>query len=196
MEKNNKIEKIFESSSNSILDSKKLSKQIESSITLIIKSIKKGNKVILFGNGGSAADAQHMAAEFVGRFMKERKSFPAIALSTDSSIITAIGNDYSFEKVFSRQAESLVKKGDVIIAISTSGESKNILEGMKTSKKLGAKIISLTGENGIKMEKNSDIFLNVPSTITSRIQEVHRTIIHIICEMVENELSKRDKWKE
>jgi len=193
MEKNNKIEKIFESSSNSILDSKKLSKQIESSITLIIKSIKKGNKVVLFGNGGSAADAQHMAAEFVGRFMKERKSFPAIALSTDSSIITAIGNDYSFEKVFSRQAESLVKKGDVIIAISTSGESKNILEGIKTSKKIGAKIISLTGENGIKMKKNSDIFLNVPSTITSRIQEVHRTIIHIICEMVEDELSKRDK---
>ena len=196
MGENNKIEKIFESSSNSILDSKKLSKQIENSITLIIKSINNGNKIVLFGNGGSAADAQHMAAEFIGRFMKERKSFPAIALSTDSSIITAIGNDYSFEKIFSRQAESLVKKGDVIIAISTSGESKNILEGIKTSKKIGAKIISLTGENGIKMKKNSDIFLNVPSTITSRIQEVHRTIIHIICEMVEDELSKRDKWKE
>ncbi len=193
MKRNEKIEKVFESSSNAILDSKKLSKQIESSITLIIKSIKKGNKVVLFGNGGSAADSQHMAAEFVGRFMKERKSFPAIALSTDSSIITAIGNDYSFEKVFSRQAESLVKKGDVIIAISTSGESKNILEGIKTSKKIGAKIISLTGKNGTKMERNSDIFLNVPSTITSRIQEVHRTIIHIICEMVEDELSKRDK---
>ncbi len=193
MKTNEKIGKIFESSSNSILDSKKLSVQIENSITLIIKSIKKGNKIVLFGNGGSAADAQHMAAEFVGRFMKERKSFPAIALSTDSSIITAIGNDYSFEKVFSRQAESLVKKGDVIIAISTSGESKNILEGIKTSKKIGAKIISLTGENGIKMKRNSDIFLNVPSTITSRIQEVHRTIIHIICEMVEDELSKRDK---
>ncbi len=193
MKRNEKIEKVFESSSNAILDSKKLSKQIESSITLIIKSIKKGNKVVLFGNGGSAADSQHMAAEFVGRFMKERKSFPAIALSTDSSIITAIGNDYSFEKVFSRQAESLVKKGDVVIAISTSGESKNILEGIKTSKKIGAKIISLTGKNGTKMERNSDIFLNVPSTITSRIQEVHRTIIHIICEMVEDELSKRDK---
>ena len=193
MKTNEKIGNIFESSSNSILDSKKLSVQIENSITLIIKSIKKGNKIVLFGNGGSAADAQHMAAEFVGRFMKERKSFPAIALSTDSSIITAIGNDYSFEKVFSRQAESLVKKGDVVIAISTSGESKNVLEGMKTSKKLGAKIISLTGENGTKMKRNSDIFLNVPSTITSRIQEVHRTIIHIICEMVEDELSKRDK---
>ena len=132
-----------------------------------------------------------MAAEFIGRFMKERKSFPAIALSTDSSIITAVANDYSFEKIFSRQAESLVKKGDVIIAISTSGESKNILEGIKTSKKLGAKIISLTGENGMKMRSNSDVFLNVPSKITSRVQEVHRTIIHIICEIVEDDLSKR-----
>ena len=191
MKINKKIDQVFESSSNAILDSKKLSMEIENSINLIIKSIKKGNKIVIFGNGGSAADAQHMAAEFIGRFMKERKSFPAIALSTDSSIITAIGNDYSFEKIFSRQAESLVKKGDVVIAISTSGESKNILEGIKTSKKLGAKIISLTGENGMKMK--SDIFLNVPSTITSRIQEAHRTIIHIICEMVEEELSKRGK---
>ena len=191
MKINKKIDQVFESSSNAILDSKKLSMEIENSINLIIKSIKKGNKIVIFGNGGSAADAQHMAAEFIGRFMKERKSFPAIALSTDSSIITAIGNDYSFEKIFSRQAESLVKKGDVVIAISTSGKSKNILEGIKTSKKLGAKIISLTGENGMKMK--SDIFLNVPSTITSRIQEAHRTIIHIICEMVEDELSKRDK---
>ena len=193
MKINNKIDQVFESSSNTILDSKKLSIQIENCINLIIKSIKKGNKIVIFGNGGSAADAQHMAAEFIGRFMKERKSFPAIALSTDSSIITAIGNDYSFEKIFSRQAESLVKKGDVVIAISTSGESKNILEGIKTSKKLGAKIISLTGENGMKMKMKSDIFLNVPSTITSRIQEAHRTIIHIICEMVEEELSKRGK---
>ena len=168
-----------------------MSKEIEKGVTLIIKSIKNGNKIVLFGNGGSAADAQHMAAEFIGRFMKERKSFPAIALSTDSSIITAVANDYSFGKVFSRQAESLVKKGDTIIAISTSGESKNILEGIKTSKKLGAKIISLTGENGVKMKSNSDVLLKVPSKITSRIQEAHRTIIHIICEIVENELSKR-----
>jgi len=188
---NKRIEDIFESSSRAILDSKKLSKEIEKGVTLIIKSIKNGNKIVLFGNGGSAADAQHMAAEFIGRFMKERKSFPAIALSTDSSIITAVANDYSFGKVFSRQAESLVKKGDTIIAISTSGESKNILEGIKTSKKLGAKIISLTGENGVKMKSNSDVLLKVPSKITSRIQEAHRTIIHIICEIVENELSKR-----
>ena len=189
--KNKKIYEIFESSSEIILDSKKLSKDIDRSITIITKAIRNGNKIVVFGNGGSAADAQHMAAEFIGRFMKERESFPAIALSTDTSIITAIGNDYSFDKIFSRQSEALVKKGDVVIAISTSGNSKNVLHGMKTSKKIGAKIITLTGKKGVKMRSQSDVFLNVPSTITSRIQEVHRIIIHIICEMVENELSKR-----
>ena len=166
------------------IDIKNVSKQI-------VNCIKNGKKIIIFGNGGSAADAQHMAAEFVGRFMKERKSFPAIAISTDTSIITAIGNDYSFDRIFSRQIESLVKKGDVVIAISTSGRSKNILEGLKASKKLGAKVISLTGKNGMKMKLKSDVFLNVPSTVTSRIQEAHRTIIHIICELTEDELTKR-----
>ena len=190
MKNNNKIiHDIFESSSNVILNSKYLSDEIEKSVTLITKSIKNGNKIIIFGNGGSAADAQHMAAEFVGRFMKERKSFPAISLSTDSSIITAIGNDYGFEKIFSRQIESLIKKGDVILAISTSGKSKNVLHGIKTAKQLNTKIISLTGKNSPKMKSLSDIFLNVPSSKTSRIQEVHRTIIHIICELVENKLS-------
>ena len=111
-----------------------------------------------------------------------------ISLTTDSSIITAIGNDYNFNKIFSRQAESLVKNGDIIIAISTSGNSGNIINGIKTSKKLGAKIISLTGKNGFKMKSISDIFLNVPSITTPRIQEAHRTIIHIICELVENKL--------
>ena len=184
-------EKILESAE-IIKESVQLSNKIEDAVVEIYNSLIHGKKIYLFGNGGSAADAQHMAAEFIGRFMKERKSFPAIALSTDSSIITAVANDYSFEKIFSRQAESLVKKGDVIIAISTSGKSKNILEGIKTSKKLGAKIISLTGENGMKMKLNSDVFLNVPSKITSRIQEVHRIIIHIICEIVEDNLSKRE----
>ena len=185
------IQEIFDSSSNIILDSKNLSNEIEKSVIMITKSIQNGNKLVIFGNGGSAADAQHMAAEFVGRFMKERKSFPAIALSTDTSIITSIGNDYNFDKIFSRQSEALVKKGDVVIAISTSGNSKNVLQGIKTSKKLGAKIIALTGKKGVKMKSQSDVFLNVPSNITSRIQEVHRVIIHIICEIVENELSKR-----
>ena len=182
------IENIFESSSNIILESKKLSSKIEDAVILIVKAIKSGNKIVLFGNGGSAADAQHMAAEFIGRFQKERQSFPAISLTTDSSTITAIGNDYDFDKIFSRQAESLVKKGDIVIAISTSGNSKNILNGIKTSRKLGAKVVSLSGKNGIKMKFISDIFLNVPSTTTSRIQEAHRTIIHIICELVENKL--------
>jgi|TARA_B100001540_G_scaffold307689_1_gene321307 D-sedoheptulose 7-phosphate isomerase len=183
------IQEIFDSSSNIILDSKNLSNEIEKSVIMITKSIKNGNKLVIFGNGGSAADAQHMAAEFVGRFMKERKSFPAIALSTDSSIITAIGNDYGFEKIFSRQIESLVKKGDVVIAISTSGKSQNVLQGIKTSKKHGAKIVSLTGKNSIKMKSISDVLLNVSSLKTSRIQEAHRTIIHIICELVEKKLS-------
>ena len=183
------IENIFESSSNVILESKKLSNIIEDTVTLIVKAINNGNKIVLFGNGGSAADAQHMAAEFIGRFMKERPSLPAIALTTNSSTITAIGNDYNFEKIFSRQAESIVKKGDIVIAISTSGNSKNILNGIKTAKKNGAKIVSLTGKNGIKMKSISDIFLIVPSDVTSRIQEAHRTIIHIICELVEIKFS-------
>jgi len=188
IKESNSIENIFESSSDIILESKKLSSKIEDAVILIAKAIKRGNKIVLFGNGGSAADAQHMAAEFIGRFQKERQSFPAISLTTDSSIITAIGNDYNFNKIFSRQAESLVKNGDIIIAISTSGNSGNIINGIKTSKKLGAKIISLTGKNGFKMKSISDIFLNVPSITTPRIQEAHRTIIHIICELVENKL--------
>jgi len=183
------IDEIFDSSSNAILNSKPLSKEIEKAILLIAESIKNGNKLVIFGNGGSAADAQHMAAEFVGRFMKERKSFPAISLSTDSSIITAVGNDYGFEKIFSRQIESLIKKGDTVIAISTSGQSLNVLQGLETSKKYGAKIVSLTGKNSAKMKSLSNVLLDVPSLETSRIQEVHRTIIHIICELVENKLS-------
>ena len=187
--KSKNIENIFESSSTIILATKKLSNKIDNAVILIIQAIQDGNKLVLFGNGGSAADAQHMAAEFTGRFLKERKSFPAIALTTDSSAITAIGNDYNFDEIFSRQAESIVKKGDIVIAISTSGSSKNILNGIKISKKLGAKIVSLTGKNGLQMKSVSDVFLNVPSTITPRIQEAHRTIIHIICELVENKLS-------
>ena len=125
--KNNNIDNIFESSSNVMLDSKKLSRPIENSVTLITKSIKNGNKIILFGNGGSATDAQHMAAEFVGRFMKERKSFPAIALSADSSIITAIGNDYGYDKIFARQIEGKLTKNDVFLGITTSVSGSPIL---------------------------------------------------------------------
>jgi D-sedoheptulose 7-phosphate isomerase len=187
----NKINKIFDNSAKVILESKKNSKDVEKAVNMIIKSYKKGGKVVVFGNGGSAADAQHLAAEFIGRFQLERKSLPAIALTTDSSIITALGNDYNFDYVFARQCEALVKKNDVVIAISTSGKSKNVLDGIKVSKKNGAQIIGLTGINGTSMKKHTDILLVIPSKSTARIQEGHRTTIHAICELVE-ESFKRD----
>jgi len=184
------IKKTFDESAKIILDSKKLEKSLFDSILTITKSLKNKKKIIIFGNGGSAADAQHMSGELVGRYLKERKSFSAIALTTDSSILTALGNDYGFENIFSRQCEGLVRNGDVVFAISTSGNSKNVLKGMTKSKNLGAKIISLTGNNTSKMKKYSDVVISVPSENTPRIQEAHRTIIHIICEQVEKNLSK------
>jgi len=187
--KPDKIEKIFDESINVLMESKKISSEIQKAIEVIIKCYRNGNKVVIFGNGGSAADSQHMAAEFIGRYLLERKSLPAIALTTDTSIITALGNDYSFENIFSRQCESIVTKGDVIIAISTSGNSKNVLNGIKMAKKRGAIIIGLTGKNGMAMPDMIDILLAVPTTTTPRIQEGHRIMIHIICELVEREFS-------
>lgn len=181
-----KIKKLFEQSSDIILKSKILSEKIEETINLINFSLENGNKILIFGNGGSAADAQHMAAEFVGRYLIERLSLPAIALTTDTSILTAIGNDYDFNQIFSKQCESLVNNGDVIIAISTSGKSKNVILGIEEGKKRGAKIISLTGNNGAILNDKSDICIKVPSNETPRIQEVHRIIIHLICQFVEN----------
>ena len=184
------IKKIMVESSNLILNSINLSEKIEESINEIIKCFKRGNKVIVFGNGGSAADAQHIVAEFIGRFQKERKSLPAISLTTDSSIITSLANDYSYNIVFSRQCESLVSKGDVVIGISTSGKSKNVEEGIKTAKKKGAITIGLLGGDGGTIKNTVDISIVVPSTNTARIQEVHRVIYHIICDVVENESTK------
>ena len=177
-------------SSNLILNSINLSEKIEESINEIIKCFKRGNKIIVFGNGGSAADAQHIVAEFIGRFQKERKSLPAISLTTDSSIITSLANDYSYDIVFSRQCESLVSKGDVVIGISTSGKSKNVEEGIKAAKKKGAIIIGLLGGDGGTIKNTVDISIVVPSINTARIQEVHRVIYHIICDVVENESTK------
>jgi len=156
---------------------------------LLLISSKKGNKVVLFGNGGSAADAQHFAAELIGKFNIERKSYPAIALTTDSSILTSLSNDYSFDIVFSRQCESIVTQGDVSIGISTSGNSKNVLMGLETSKDKGATTIALLGNKGGIIKDNVDIALIVDSSSTARIQEAHRTICHIICEKVEKILS-------
>tara|TARA_B100000029_G_scaffold484141_1_gene536015 strand:- start:736 stop:1308 length:573 start_codon:yes stop_codon:yes gene_type:complete len=190
MKKNSKINELFEESSKIIHDSKKLEDEIFNSILLISKSLKNKNKIIIFGNGGSAADAQHMAGELIGRYLLERKSLSAIALTTDSSIITGLGNDYGFENIFVRQCEGLVKSGDVVIGISTSGNSKNVIKGLSKSKSLGAKTISLTGKNVSKMKKYSDIIIPVPSDLTPRIQEAHRTIIHIICEQIEKNYQK------
>lgn len=161
--------------------------EIEESVKQIIKCFKDGKKIIIFGNGGSAADAQHIVAEFIGRFQLERKSLPAIALTSNSSIITALANDYSYDDVFSRQCESLVKQGDIVIGISTSGNSKNVKKGLMVSKKIGAFTIGLLGSKGGSIGKICDIPIVVNSSSTPRIQEAHRTIYHIICEEVEKE---------
>ena len=190
MNLDNFIKDSFISSSEIIKNSVLLSKSIQDSILLVIDTIKNGNKIILFGNGGSAADAQHIAAELIGRFKLERQSYPAISLSTDTSIITSLGNDYSFDVIFSRQCESLVRQNDLVIGISTSGNSKNIENGLKTSKKLGAKTIGLLGNNGGKIGDIVDIAIIVNSSLTDRIQEAHRTIYHIICDASEQILTK------
>tara|TARA_B100000809_G_C15023642_1_gene489360 strand:+ start:165 stop:761 length:597 start_codon:yes stop_codon:yes gene_type:complete len=190
-----KIRNYILSSSDVIHDSVLLAPSIEKSIQTIVKCLKKGNKVVLFGNGGSAADAQHIAAEFIGRFKINRKSLPAIALSNNSSTITAISNDFSFDSVFSRQCESLISKGDVVIGISTSGNSLNVKKGINTSKKNGAITIGLLGNKGGSIKRCVDIPLIVNSTSTSHIQEVHRTIYHIICEIVEKEIIESSRKK-
>ncbi len=185
------IEQLINNSAEIIKKTSSLSGEIQKVINEIIRCLKNGNKVIIFGNGGSAADAQHIAAEFIGRFELERKSLAAIALTTDTSVITSLSNDYDYDVVFSRQCESLVSKGDVVIGISTSGNSKNVYEGIKTSKNKGASIIALLGNKGGKIKELSDISIIVDSSITSQIQEAHRVIYHIICKIVERQLSKK-----
>lgn len=163
--------------------------EIESMVKLIITAYKTGGKVVLFGNGGSAADAQHIAGELVGQFALKRQAFPAIALTTNTSILTAVANDYGYETVFSRQVEALVNEKDVVVGISTSGDSPNVVEAIKTAKRKGAKTIGLTGGDGGKLAEVADLVLIVPSDITPRIQEAHITIGHIVCELVEKELA-------
>ena len=188
-----KITKYMLSSSELVRSSVSLAPNIEKSIMVIVKCLRKGKKVILFGNGGSAADAQHIAAEFIGRFKINRKSLPAIALSDNPSTITAISNDFSFDLVFSRQCENLISKGDVVIGISTSGNSINVKKGITTSKKNGAITIGLLGNKGGSIKKCVDIPLIVDATETSHIQEVHRIIYHVIFEIVERKLV--EFWK-
>jgi D-sedoheptulose 7-phosphate isomerase len=154
----------------------------------VIDCLKKQGKVIIFGNGGSASDSQHIAAELVGRFKKERPALAAIALTTNTSILTAVANDYTYDIVFARQIEALGQKNDVAIGISTSGKAKNVNCGIKQAKKMGLKTVALTGGDGGELAKIADITLVVPSSVTARIQESHITIGHIVCELVETTL--------
>lgn len=151
------------------------------------QAVADGYKILLCGNGGSAADAQHLAAELIGRFVKERRSLAAVALTTDTSILTSIANDYSYDTVFERQVEGLGRAGDVLIGISTSGNSENVLRAMKKARDIGMHTIGLTGEDGGKLKSICDLTLTVPSRITARIQEMHILAGHIICELVEED---------
>jgi D-sedoheptulose 7-phosphate isomerase len=153
---------------------------------IITTAIKNKKKIILFGNGGSAADAQHIAAEFTGRFVKERKGLPAIALTTDTSALTAIGNDYGFDVIFSRQVEALANDGDILIGISTSGNSSNVIKALEMGKELGCITVSLTGNDGGKIREISDVNLNINHDTTARIQEMHIMVGHLICMAVDN----------
>jgi D-sedoheptulose 7-phosphate isomerase len=184
------IEETLEQSTKIIADLHDLSNEINKTANLIIAAINKNRKIIIIGNGGSAADAQHIAAEFLGRYKLKRKSIPAIALTSNSSTTTAIANDYDFSDIFSRQCESLVSKGDIVIGISTSGNSENVVKGLRTSKKNGGLTIGLLGNKGGKIKNIVDIPLIVKATSIPRIQEAHRVIYHIICEIVEEELAR------
>ena len=154
---------------------------------LLVDAFRQGNKVLLFGNGGSAADAQHIACELAGKFYLDRAPLPATALTTNTSSLTAIANDYSYEEVFVRQVKGLVKQGDVVIGISTSGNSPNVLRGIEEAKRLGATTIALTGQGG-RLKELADSVISVPSVDTPRIQEAHITAGHIICYLVEQAL--------
>jgi len=163
--------------------------ELERAIDLIVDALRDGRKLLLFGNGGSAADAQHVAAEFVGRFLRERKPLPAIALTTDTSALTAIGNDYGFDDVFARQVRALGARGDVAIAISTSGKSPNVLRAVQTARDAGLKVVALTGGDGGALATAADVTLRVSaSTLSARIQETHILVGHVICELVDQRL--------
>lgn len=168
-----------------VIDS--LGADIEKACGMIVSTLKEGKKVLLAGNGGSAADAQHIAAELSGRFVKERRALPGIALTTDTSALTSIANDYGYQFVFSRQVEALAQPGDLFIGISTSGNSEGILKALESAQKLQCKTLGLSGRNGGKMNDLCDLNIIVPSDVTARIQEMHILIGHILCKAVDNE---------
>jgi D-sedoheptulose 7-phosphate isomerase len=151
-------------------------------------ALKAGRKLLVFGNGGSAADAQHLSAELVGRFQKERAALPAIALTVDTSVMTSVANDYSYAQVFARQIEALGQPGDIAFGISTSGESPNVLLALQAARARGMTTIALTGRDGGALGRTAEIHVNVPDQSAARVQEVHRTILHVMCEVIESDL--------
>ena len=157
----------------------------------IVEALTRGGTLLVFGNGGSASDAQHVAAELVGRFERERRALAAIALTTDTSVLTSIGNDYAFDRVFARQVEAIGKRGDVAFGISTSGVSPNVVSGLETARARGLQTIALTGRDGGAVGRAAAIHINVPSDATARVQEVHRTLLHVICDIVEQAFVQR-----
>ena len=165
-----------------------LSDKILAAAQLVHRRLSQGGNLLLMGNGGSAGDAQHIAAELIGRFKKERRAIPAIALTVDTSTLTALGNDYGFDTVFSRQIEALARKGDVVVGISTSGNSENVVRALKLANEIGADTIGLLGNEGGRAKEHAGIAIVVPSNDTARIQEPHITIGHIICEIIEQEI--------
>ena len=179
----------------SILVKRRLKGEVKTIVAVadeIAQSFRRGNKVFLFGNGGSAADAQHIAAEFAGKYMRDRDPLPAIALTTNTSSLTAISNDYGYEHIFVRQLQALVAKGDIVIGISTSGNSPNVILAMDEAKRCGAITVALTGQGG-KLKELADYVLSVPSKETPLIQEAHITIGHIICQLVEEDIFGKGK---
>ena len=189
----NQIETILKESilvKNEILEDSKIKNTINKSVDIILEALKRGNKLYFCGNGGSAADAQHLAAEFTGRFYLDRQALPAEALHCNTSYMTAVANDYSYEDVYSRMIEGVSKPGDVLVGLSTSGNSKNIIKALKIAKLNKLHTISFTGLNGGLMKNHSDYLLDIPSENTPRIQECHILIGHIICQLVEKQFFK------
>ncbi len=185
-----RFEEVFEQQRNNIEHVRESGylENITNVTEIITKTLKRGNKILIAGNGGSAADSQHFAAELVGRFLKERSGIPAIALTTDTSVLTCIGNDYGYERVFSRQVEALGKPGDVFFGISTSGNSENVVQAVQRAKEMGIVTVGLLGRDGGSLKKLCDYELTVPLNETPRIQEFHIMTIHMICEIIEESM--------
>jgi D-sedoheptulose 7-phosphate isomerase len=168
--------------------SSQMAPAISDCVTLLVTALRAGKKVLVMGNGGSAADAQHFAAELVGRFLKNRRALPAVALTTDTSILTAVGNDFGFDEIFKRQVEALAADGDVVLGISTSGHSNNVFHALTTANAIGCKTVGLLGRDGGNIAGIVDLALTIPVQETPHIQEAHITILHLLCAMVEQEI--------